>query len=124
MKRVKLFDSGSTAQSLANSRMWRKPATPKQISALKSTKLYDGKYYSRGRAGQTIGNSIRASGKSTHDYGFRSVGFFGTIFACAAIVSALIELPSAIRNARSAFKQYSDALEEKNKKTSKPDPNS
>src|SRR5690606_10754743 len=35
------------------------PATATQIAALKSTGNFDGKYYSKGRAGQTIGQSVR-----------------------------------------------------------------
>lgn len=39
--------------------MWSQPATARQIAALKSTGTFDGKYYSKGRAGQTIGESVR-----------------------------------------------------------------
>ena len=39
--------------------MWSQPATAKQIAALKSSGNFDGKYYSKGRAGQTIGQSVR-----------------------------------------------------------------
>lgn len=39
--------------------MWSQPATARQIAALKSTGNFDGKYYSKGRAGQTIGESVR-----------------------------------------------------------------
>ena len=54
---------GSTSgQSAANTRMWGKPASAKQISALKVNGNFDGKYYSGGRAGQTIGESKRAAG--------------------------------------------------------------
>ncbi|GHT79915.1 hypothetical protein FACS1894104_5210 [Actinomycetota bacterium] len=45
----------------SNSRMWRQPATAKQIATLKRFGNYDGKYFSKGRAGQTIGNSKRAA---------------------------------------------------------------
>lgn len=52
---------GSSSRSSSNSRMWSQPATSRQISALKAKGNYDGKYYSKGRAGQTIGESVRAS---------------------------------------------------------------
>jgi hypothetical protein len=51
--------SRSSARSAANSRMWGRSATSRQISTLKSHGNYDGKYYSSGRAGQTIGQSSR-----------------------------------------------------------------
>lgn len=42
----------------SSSGRWSRPATGKQIAALKSHGNYDGKYYSMGRASQTIGRSI------------------------------------------------------------------
>lgn len=54
---------GSSSRGSANSRMWSEPATAAQLSALKANGKYDGKYYSKGRAGQTIGESVRAAGK-------------------------------------------------------------
>lgn len=53
--------SGSP-QRAANTRMWSQPATPNQIAALQAHGNYDGKYYSKGRAGQTIGASARSGG--------------------------------------------------------------
>lgn len=50
----------SSARSTANSKMWKEPATAKQIAALKANGNFDGKYYSKGRAGQNIGESVRA----------------------------------------------------------------
>ena len=63
--------SGSCTSSVTpasvspNSRMWSQPATSKQIAALKGPGNFDGKYYSRGRAGQTIGQSVRSAGATT-----------------------------------------------------------
>lgn len=51
--------AGSSATGSSNSRMWSQPATGRQIAALKATGSFDGKYYSKGRAGQTIGESVR-----------------------------------------------------------------
>jgi len=51
--------AGSSATRSTNSRMWSQPATARQIAALNSTGNFDGKYYSKGRAGQTIGQSVR-----------------------------------------------------------------
>ena len=51
----------SSAQRAANSRMWSRPATAKQIATLKANGTFDGEYYSSGRAGQTIGESARAA---------------------------------------------------------------
>ncbi|MCW3159473.1 S1 RNA-binding domain-containing protein [Micropruina sonneratiae] len=45
--------------------MWSQPATPKQIAALKAHGNHDGKYYSKGRAGQTIGESVRSNRTTT-----------------------------------------------------------
>ena len=42
----------------SSSSRWSRPATGKQIAALKSQGNYDGKYFSMGRASQTIGRSI------------------------------------------------------------------
>lgn len=53
--------ASSSSTRSANSRMWSQPATPRQIAALKSNGNFDGNYYSKGRAGQTIGRSVRAS---------------------------------------------------------------
>lgn len=52
----------ASAQRAANSRMWSQPATAKQIAALEAHGHHDGKYYSKGRAGQTIGESVRTAG--------------------------------------------------------------
>lgn len=41
--------------------MWNQPATARQIAALKANGNFDGKYYSKGRAGQTIGESTRSA---------------------------------------------------------------
>ena len=49
----------------SNSRMWSQPATAKQIAALKANCNFDGKYYSKGRAGQTIGQSVRNAGSTS-----------------------------------------------------------
>lgn len=49
--------------------MWNQPATARQIAALKASGNFDGKYYSRGRAGQTIGES-RRSGAGTSGSAF------------------------------------------------------
>ncbi len=54
----------SPAQRAANTRMWSQPATTAQIAALKAHGNYDGSYYSKGRAGQAIGESARASGST------------------------------------------------------------
>lgn len=51
----------SSPRSKANSQIWCQPATAKQIAALKANGNFDGKYYSKGRAAQTIGDSVRAS---------------------------------------------------------------
>lgn len=59
------FVSSSTTRS-SNSRMWSEPATARQIAVLKSTGNFDGQYYSKGRAGQTIGQSVRRSDGSQH----------------------------------------------------------
>ena len=56
--------AGSSATRSSNSRMWSQPATARQIAALKSTGNFDGKYYSKGRAGQTIGQSVRRGNRS------------------------------------------------------------
>ena len=49
----------TAAARSSNSDMWSQPATARQIAALKSNGNFDGKYYSKGRAGQTIGQSVR-----------------------------------------------------------------
>lgn len=54
----------SPAQRAANTRMWTQPATTAQIAALQAHGNYDGKYYSKGRAGQAIAEAARASGST------------------------------------------------------------
>lgn len=44
--------------------MWSHPATAKQIAALRANGNFDGKYYSKGRAGQAIGESARGAESS------------------------------------------------------------
>lgn len=56
--------SAASSSRSSNSRMWSQPATAKQLSALKANGHFDGKYYSMGRAGQTIGQSVRSAGHS------------------------------------------------------------
>lgn len=57
----------------SNSRMWSQPATAKQIAALKANRTFDGKYYSKGRAGQAVGEAaLRA--KSSLASAFRPTG--------------------------------------------------
>jgi hypothetical protein len=56
--------ASSPATRSSNSRMWSQPATARQITALKTTGNFDGKYYSKGRAGQTIGESVRRGNRS------------------------------------------------------------
>lgn len=48
----------------SSSSRWSRPATGKQIAALKAHGSYDGKYYSMGRASQSIGGSARVSSSS------------------------------------------------------------
>lgn len=45
----------------SSSSRWSRPATGKQIAALKAVGKYDGKYYSMGRASQAIGGSAGSS---------------------------------------------------------------
>ena len=66
----------SPAQSAANTRMWSQPATPAQVAALRAHGNHDGKYYSKGRAGQAIGESVRASGSTPSMGGMGSNGGF------------------------------------------------
>lgn len=51
----------SSGQRASNSRMWNQPATARQIAALKANGNFDGNYYSKGRAGQAIGESMRSA---------------------------------------------------------------
>lgn len=54
----------SSAWRSSNSRMWSQPATAKQIDALRANGNFDGNYYSKGRAGQAIGESARGAESS------------------------------------------------------------
>lgn len=49
----------------SSSSRWSRPATGKQIAALKSHGNYDGKYYSMGRASQAIGGGSAGGGRSS-----------------------------------------------------------
>ncbi len=59
----------------SSSSRWSRPATGKQIAALKAHGNYDGKYYSMGRASQAIGGA--SGGRSSSD-GRRSGGSLST----------------------------------------------
>lgn len=56
--------ANSSSRGSSNSRMWSQPATARQLAALKANGNHDGKFYSKGRAGQTIGDSVRAVGSA------------------------------------------------------------
>ncbi|GHS89027.1 hypothetical protein FACS189487_08480 [Campylobacterota bacterium] len=79
--RMKEFLSGKSSSTLnrINNEAWSKPSTPAQRTYLKSNGLFDGKYYSRGRAGEVIGNDVRSSSASLG-------GIIGTIAALFFIV--------------------------------------
>lgn len=49
----------------SSSSRWSRPASGKQIAALKSHGNYDGKYYSMGRASQAIGRSMGSGSGGT-----------------------------------------------------------
>ena len=53
---------------------WSRPATGRQIAALKAHGNYDGKYYSLGRASQAIGRGM-ASGSGWSQAGYRSSSY-------------------------------------------------
>ena len=74
--------ASSPATRSSNSRMWSQPATARQITALKTTGNFDGKYYSKGRAGQTIGESVRRGASASE--------------AISAITSCVAEDPNIV----------------------------
>lgn len=51
---------------------WSRPATGRQIAALKANGAYDGKYYSMGRASKAIGTSTSAASRGFTAGGSRS----------------------------------------------------
>lgn len=65
---------GGSSRTSSNSRMWSQPATARQIAALKANGNFDGKFYSKGRAGQTIGESVRGAGPVSSTRTSRSSG--------------------------------------------------
>lgn len=52
-----------------SSSRWSRPATGRQIAALKTHGNYDGKYYSMGRASQAIGKSVSTGTSRGSGYG-------------------------------------------------------
>lgn len=58
----------------SSSSRWSRPATGKQIAALKSHGNYDGKYYSMGRASQAIGRGSSGGGHGRSSGGGLSSG--------------------------------------------------
>lgn len=58
----------------SSSSRWSRPATGKQIAALKSHGNYDGKYYSMGRASQAIGRGSSGGGRGRSSGGGLSSG--------------------------------------------------
>lgn len=83
----------------SSSSRWSRPATGKQIAALKAHGDYDGKYYSMGRASQAIGGSStggrRSSSGSSGGSGFAAAGPTGSgllsrLFGSAANLDSLL----------------------------------
>lgn len=80
--------------------MWSEPATPKQIAALQAHGNHDGKYYSKGRAGETIGASIRSAANShVQNAGVEPVA--RNLAALAALVST-VDAPTRTASQTSA----------------------
>ncbi len=74
---------------------WSRPATGRQIAALKAHGNYDGKYYSAGRASQTIGRSVRgSSGVSTSTRRSWDAPAFPT--STARLLADLLQVPNEL----------------------------
>ncbi|MGE3193850.1 MAG: hypothetical protein AB7K08_10320 [Microbacteriaceae bacterium] len=68
---------------------WSRPATGRQIAALKSHGSYDGKYYSMGRASQAIGRGIASSSRWSAG-GYRTPALPVPILSQASTLSELV----------------------------------
>lgn len=79
--------SRRASRAAANTRMWSEPATGKQIAALRANGSHDGKYYSKGRAGEAIGGSIRSGGNTV------GTGSPGPHLAALSALVAMTEAP-------------------------------
>ena len=81
--------AGSSSRSSSNSRMWSQPATPRQLTALKANENHDGKYYSKGRARQTISESVRDAGASKPSSGGGVTGRSPLVALASPVVGPL-----------------------------------
>lgn len=89
--------------SRSSSSRWLRPATGKQIAALKAHGSYDGKYYSMGRASQAIGgsstrgrrSSTGSSGGSSYSAaassGFTRSGLLSRLYGSADHLDSLLQ---------------------------------
>lgn len=73
----------------SSSSRWSRPASGKQIAALKSHGNYDGKYYSMGRASQAIGRSMASGGGTRRS---SSAGYPASFSAASSTSSFLAQL--------------------------------
>ncbi|SEN21564.1 hypothetical protein E3O25_02815 [Cryobacterium sp. TMT1-3] len=99
----------------SSSNRWSRPATGKQIAALKSGGSYDGKYYSMGRASQSIGGSAfnssagppRSSGNASSGsaYSPLAVSGFGPSGLLSRLIIGNVELGSLLQPALGASPQ-------------------
>lgn len=86
-----------------SSARWSRPATGRQIAALKAHGNYDGKYYSMGRASQAIGRSSsggspRQAGSGSNSYPTR----FSPSYSSSSFLSQLLGVPDDLQSILSA----------------------
>ena len=82
-----------------SSARWSRPATGRQIAALKAHGNYDGKYYSMGRASQAIGGSSAAASSSQRSSGSSSYPTrFSASYPPASFLSQLLGVPDDLQS--------------------------
>ena len=74
----------------SSSNRWSRPATGKQIAALKAHGNYDGKYYSMGRASSAIGAGLARGRRGSKTGGGRSAGSVYSSSAASELGTSLL----------------------------------
>ncbi len=97
----------------SSSSRWSKPATRKQIASLKARGTYDGKYYSMGRASQTIAKGSSAPVRSrtylagaASPFGSEPAAELPPLWAFDLVPRLEVELPELAVKLKPAFQRH------------------
>lgn len=93
-----------------SSARWSRPATGRQIAALRAHGNYDGKYYSMGRASQAISRSSSSGSLSQGGSGSSSYPTrFSASYSPASFLSQLLGVPDDLQSILQTAMEHSSA---------------